>query len=171
MKRFNLRNWPAQRCRERGIYSTSPPKGTAPTKFLLPLPAAGLKRAEARAPAPVARPRRRSADFQSAVSQVSNLQAVGMPGSFAASARSADWKSAIRQVGNLRYNASLPAHPHRPSALASIQARRIRLANLAQRHVCVRVLLHVLVFARTRRNLRWHLNCIGHEFYGRRFRK
>ncbi len=39
----------------------------------------------------------RSADFQSAVSRISNPQALGSSKAFA------DWKSATQQVGNLRY--------------------------------------------------------------------
>ena len=50
-------------------------------------------------------------------------------------------------------------------------ARRARLARLAERYAWMRVLLHMIAFARSRRNFRWHLNCIGHEFYDRRRRK
>jgi prepilin-type N-terminal cleavage/methylation domain-containing protein/prepilin-type processing-associated H-X9-DG protein len=45
-----------------------------------------------------------SADFQSAVSQVSNLQ-----GPLSRLSRRADWKSAIQQIGNLRYRQATTA--------------------------------------------------------------
>jgi hypothetical protein len=46
--------------------------------------------------------------------------------------------------------------------------RRQRVATLAERHAWMRVLLHLAVLARYRRNARWHLRCIRREFYEHR---
>ena len=116
---------------ERGIYSASPPVSPWPPIVATPTTLREVKRIKVRAPSVAALRCLGSAGFQSAVSRVSNLQAVGTIE-----------RSAVR-------------------------TRRIRLATLAERHLCVRVLLHAIVFARSLRNFRWHLNCIGHEFYGR----
>jgi len=53
-------------------------------------------------------PARRSADLQSAVSQVCNLQAFPEADSLGNAGRSADYKSAIRQTASLRYDALAP---------------------------------------------------------------
>jgi len=45
----------------------------------------------------------RSAGFQPAVSQISNLLAVEISDTPKAFITSADWQSAIQQIGNLRY--------------------------------------------------------------------
>jgi len=45
-----------------------------------------------------------TADFQSAVSRISNPQGLGIVQSIWVVQGPADWKSAIRQVGNLRHN-------------------------------------------------------------------
>jgi len=46
----------------------------------------------------------RTADFQSAVSRISNPQGLGIVQSIRVVQGLADWKSAIQQVGNLRHN-------------------------------------------------------------------
>src|ERR1041385_6370516 len=51
----------------------------------------------------------RSADLQSAVSQVCNLRIVGKIPSLGSDRRLADYKSAIRQIENLRYGKQIPA--------------------------------------------------------------
>jgi hypothetical protein len=53
-----------------------------------------------------------------------------------------------------------------PWALRGRRRRRARFTTLVQHHASLRVLLHLAVLTRTRRNLRWHLRCIGREFYG-----
>ena len=113
-----------------------------------------------------------SADFQSAVSQVSNLPRVGsIKDGAPCQTPPVDWKSATQQIGNLPYDSTVHANRPRRETADANRALRARLASLAQRHAGVRVVLHVLAFIRSRRNFRWHLNCIGHEFYDRRRRK
>jgi len=45
--------------------------------------------------------------------------------------------------------------------------RRIYFATLVLRHATLRILLHLAGMMRRPRNWRWHLRCIGREFYGR----
>jgi len=71
------------------VASITDPRGNA-MNFEPPIPAAT---GQAAPPPP------RSADFQSAVSQVSNLRAAANAESAGTRARAADWKSAIQQVG------------------------------------------------------------------------
>ena len=52
---------------------------------------------------------RRSADLQSAVSQVCNLLAAFPSNVIESAGGSADYKSAIQQIANLRYAAACPA--------------------------------------------------------------
>jgi hypothetical protein len=48
-----------------------------------------------------------------------------------------------------------------------MRRRRDCFATLVQRHASVRVLMHLTAMARKPRNVRWHLRCIGREFYDR----
>ncbi|MGO8931114.1 MAG: alpha/beta hydrolase family protein [Limisphaerales bacterium] len=56
-------------------------------------------------------PRRRSADFQSAVSQICNLPSAPPSGATGADEKPAECNSAIRQIANLRYAKQLPGEP------------------------------------------------------------
>jgi hypothetical protein len=72
-----------------------------------------------------------------------------------ATACSIDWRLCFRNTGA----DPDPGLPHRPGKHSNW------LARMAGRYRWVRVLLHVAAMVRSRRNFRWHLNCIWREIH------